>query len=63
MNGKKCIALLLALCLTVSAVPALAAPARELQAFEAAADEKLQTLVRIAVAAIRRNATAWTPAR
>ncbi|MBR0228331.1 MAG: hypothetical protein IJQ62_08280 [Clostridia bacterium] len=52
MNGKKCIALLLALCLTVSAVPALAAPARELQAFEAAADEKLQTLVRIAVAAI-----------
>lgn len=52
MNGKKCFALLLALCLTAAAIPALAAPARELQAFEAAADEKLQTLVNIMAEAI-----------
>ena len=52
MRKQKCIALLLALCLTASAVPALAAPTRELQAFEVPADEKLQTLVNVAVAAI-----------
>lgn len=52
MRKQKCIALLLALCLTASAVPALAAPTRDLQAFEAAADEKLQTLVNIAVEGI-----------
>ncbi len=52
MNGKKCFALLLALCLTAVNLPALAAPTREPQAFEAAADEKLQTLANIAAAAI-----------
>ena len=52
MRGKKWVALLLALCLTASAVPALAAPARELRAFEVAPDEKLELLVNIAAAAI-----------
>lgn len=51
MSGKKIIALLLALCLTLAAYPALAAPTRELQAIEAA-DEKLELLVNIAAAAI-----------
>ncbi len=52
MQKKGLIALLLALCLTVSAVPALAAPTRELQAIEITADENLQTLVNIACEAI-----------
>ena len=52
MRKQKCIALLLALCLTAVNFPALAAPARELQAFEVAADEKLELLVNIAAAAI-----------
>ena len=51
MSGKKIIALLLTLCLTLAAYPALAAPTRELQAIEAA-DEKLELLVNIAAAAI-----------
>lgn len=52
MRKQKCIALLLALCLTAGALPALAAPTRELQAIEVKADEKLQTLVNIACEAI-----------
>ena len=52
MNGKKLFALLLALCLTVACVPALAAPTRDLQALEVTVDGKLQTLVNIACAAI-----------
>ena len=52
MNGKKLFSLLLALLLIISAVPALAAPTRDVQAMEATVDEKLQTLVNIACEAI-----------
>ena len=52
MRGKKWVALLLALCLTASAIPALAAPARELRAFEVDMDQKLELLVNIAAEAI-----------
>ena len=52
MKGKKIIALALALMLTLSAYPALAAPTRSLQAIEVTVDEKLQTLVNIACEAI-----------
>ena len=55
MNGKKLFALLLALCLTVACVPALAAPTRDLQALEVTVDGKLQTLVNIACAAIPKE--------
>ena len=52
MNGKKLIALLLALCLALTAFPALAAPTRDIRAIEVTADEKLLTLVDIACEAI-----------
>ena len=52
MKGKKIIALALALILTLTAIPALAAPTRGLQAMDVTVDEKLQTLVRIACEAI-----------
>ena len=52
MKGKKIIALALALVLTLTAIPALAAPTRDIQAMEATADDKLQTLVNIACEAI-----------
>ncbi len=45
---KKLLALLLALCLTASAVPALAAPARDIQAIEIDLTEGLQALIEIA---------------
>ncbi|MBR4360061.1 MAG: hypothetical protein IKP32_05530 [Clostridia bacterium] len=41
-------ALILALCMLLSALPAQAAPARELQALEMTVDEKMQLLIRIA---------------
>ena len=52
MNVKKIVALALALMLTLTAVPALAAPTRDIQAMEATVDNKLQTLVNIACEAI-----------
>ncbi len=52
MNEKRLAALVLALVLTLTAVPALAAPSRDLQAMEVTVDEKLQTLVNIACLAI-----------
>ena len=52
MNRNKLTALLLALCLTLTAFPALAAPTRDIRAIEVTADEKLLTLVDIACEAI-----------
>ena len=48
MRKKELIALLLTLCLTVSAFPALAAPARDMQAMEIKVTEGLQALIEIA---------------
>ena len=48
MQKKGLFALLLTLCLTVSAVPALAAPARDIQAIEINVTEGLQALIEIA---------------
>lgn len=51
MNVKRLLraapALMLALCVLLSALPAQAAPARELQALEMTVDEKMQLLIRI----------------
>lgn len=52
MKGKMIIALVLALMLTLTAIPALAAPARDMQAMEVTVDDELQTLVNIACEAI-----------
>ena len=52
MNGKKIIVLVLSLVLLLNAVPALAAPTRDVKVLEVTADEKLQTLVNIACEAI-----------
>ncbi len=52
MMKKNILALALALILALSAYPALAAPTRDIQVMEVTADEKLQTLVNIACAAI-----------
>ena len=52
MKDKKIVALALALMLTLTSLPALAAPTRDLQAMEVTADEKLKTLVNIACEAI-----------
>ncbi len=51
MKIRKSIALMLILCLTLAAQPALAIPCRELQAMDVMLDERLQALVEIAVAA------------
>ncbi len=52
MKKKTLFALVLALSLSLTSLPALAAPVRDLQAMEATVDEKLQTLVNIACEAI-----------
>lgn len=49
MNMKKAFALLLALCLLLTAVPALAAPTRDAQAVEVTVDEKLTALTGLIV--------------
>ena len=49
MNIQKLFALLLALCLTLAAVPALAAPTRDLRAMEVTVDEKLTSLTELIV--------------
>ncbi|MBR3017245.1 MAG: hypothetical protein IKH57_09235 [Clostridia bacterium] len=59
MNMKKAIALLLALYLLVTAVPAFAAPTRDAQAVEVTVDEKLLSLTELVVnAAILQNTPA-----
>ena len=52
MNGKKIIGLVLSLVLLLNALPALAAPTRDVKVLEVTADEKLHTLVNIACEAI-----------
>ena len=61
MNGKKLLALALALCLALTAVPALAAPTRSLQAIEVTVDDQLQALVNIACEAIPEECYGMEP--
>ena len=62
MNMKKAFALLLALCLLLTAVPALAAPTRDAQAMEVTVDEKVTALTSLIVNAAILQGVPLNPA-
>ncbi|MBR5109222.1 MAG: hypothetical protein IK099_03420 [Clostridia bacterium] len=62
MNMKKAVTLMLAVCLLISAAPALAAPTRDAKAVEVTVDEKLLSLTELIVNAAILQITPAEPA-